>query len=117
MYELPLKYIRQTGRSFNARYEEHICDIRHNSSNSGYSNHILNTGHSYGSIRNTMKIIKAERKGKHLNTLEGYHIQRISKEGLHMNYIHIEARNPVFETLHEKTLDSSTNTLYKHGTA
>jgi hypothetical protein len=33
---------------------------------------LLNTGHRYGTIANTMKIIKAGKKGKHLNTLEKY---------------------------------------------
>jgi hypothetical protein len=30
----------------------------------------LNTGHTYGTITDTMEIIKTERKGRHLNTLE-----------------------------------------------
>jgi hypothetical protein len=104
----PLKYIGQTGRSFNTRYKEHIRDIRRNNSNAGYSNYILNTGHSYGNIIDAIKIIKIEINGKHLNTLEGYHIHRISKEGLHMNDIHNGACNPIFEALYERTLDCGT---------
>jgi hypothetical protein len=46
----PLKYIGQTGQSFNTRLKKHIWDIRNNNSNSGYSNHILNTGYAYSSI-------------------------------------------------------------------
>jgi hypothetical protein len=69
----PMKYIGQTGRPFNTRYKIHIRDIK-NSSKSGYSNYVLNTGHSYGNITDTMEIIKIETKGKHLNTLERYHI-------------------------------------------
>jgi hypothetical protein len=45
-------------------------DIKSNYSNSGYSNHILNTGHTYGTIEDTMEIITTGRKGKYLNTLE-----------------------------------------------
>jgi hypothetical protein len=63
----PMKYIGQTRQPFNTRCKEHIRDIKNN--NSGYSNHILNIGHSYGNITVTMEIIKIERKGKHLNTL------------------------------------------------
>jgi hypothetical protein len=37
-------------------------------------NHILNTRRAYGSINNTMDIIKTEKKGKHLNTLDRYQI-------------------------------------------
>jgi hypothetical protein len=58
----PLKYIGQTGRTIKTRYKEHMQAIRKNNSNSGYSKHILNMGHTYGSITNTMKVLKTERK-------------------------------------------------------
>jgi hypothetical protein len=96
----PMKYIGQTGRPFNTRYKIHIRDIKNNSSKSGYSNHILNTGHLYGNITDTMEIIKIERKGEHLNTLERYHVYKISKEGIHMNDMHNETYNPIFEVIH-----------------
>jgi hypothetical protein len=69
-----LKYMEQTGRTFHTRYKEYIHAIRNNNGNSGYSNHILNTGHASGNITGTMKIVKIDNKGKHLNTLEKYHI-------------------------------------------
>jgi hypothetical protein len=53
----------------------------------------------YGSITDTMQIMKIERKGRHLNTLEKYHIYRISKEEIHMNDIHDETHNPIFEVI------------------
>jgi hypothetical protein len=46
----PLTFIGQTRRTFNISYKKHIHAIRYNNSNSGYSNHILNTGHIYGTI-------------------------------------------------------------------
>jgi hypothetical protein len=54
------KYIGQTGRTFNIRHKEHVLveAIRNNNSNSGYSNLILSTGHTYGAIADTMDIIK-----------------------------------------------------------
>jgi hypothetical protein len=33
----------------------------------------------------TMDIVKTGKKGKHLNTLEKYHIYRTSEDNLHMN--------------------------------
>jgi hypothetical protein len=78
--DCPLKYVGQTGRIFNKRYKQHIYDIRTNNSKKGYANHILNTGHTYGTITNTMEIMETERKGKHLNTLERYHIYKASKD-------------------------------------
>jgi hypothetical protein len=52
--ECPRRYVGQTGTN---RYKEHIHHIRSNNSNTGYSNHILNTGHTYGTITDTMEII------------------------------------------------------------
>jgi hypothetical protein len=108
MYQLkcldfPLKYVGQTGRTFKTRYKEHIHDIRSNNSNSGYSSHILNTGHTYGTITDTMEII-TRRKGKHLNALEKYHIYKVSKKNLHMNDTNIDTYNPILEELHKITL-------------
>jgi hypothetical protein len=59
--DYPLKYIGQTGRTFKVRYKEHIHAIRSNSNNSGYSNHILTMGHTYGRITNTMDVIRTGR--------------------------------------------------------
>jgi hypothetical protein len=99
--DCPLKYIGRTGRTFHTRYKEYTQAIRNNSGNSGYSNHILNTGHTYGTITDTMDIIKTEKKGKYLNTLEKYHTYKISKNKLHMNDTYIDMCNPIFETLRE----------------
>jgi hypothetical protein len=68
---------------------------------SGYSNHILNTEHAYGVMTDTMDVITTGRKGKHLNTLERYHIYRTSRENLHMNDTYIDTHNPIFEALQE----------------
>jgi hypothetical protein len=99
--DCPLKYVGQTGRTFNTRYKEHIHDIKSNNSNTGHSNHILNTEHAYGTIEDTMEIITIGRKGKYLNSLEKYHIYKVSRENLHMNDTSIDAHNPIFEELHK----------------
>jgi hypothetical protein len=100
--DCPLKYVDQTGRTYNTRYKEHIHDIRSNNSNTGYANHIqvLNTGHTYGTITDTMEIIKTGRKRRYLNTIEKYHIYEICKNNLHMNDTGIDIHNPIFKTLH-----------------
>jgi hypothetical protein len=97
--DCPLKYVGQTGRTFNTRYKDHIHDIRSNNSNTGYANHILNTGHTYGTITDTMETMKTERKGRYLNT-ERYYIYEISKDNLHMNNTNINIHNPIFKALH-----------------
>jgi hypothetical protein len=98
--DCPLKYIGQTGRTFNLRYKEHVQAVRSNCSKSGYSTHILNTGHSYGKITDTMDVIRIRRKSKHLSTSERY-IYKVYKNNLHMNDVYIEAHNPIFQTVHE----------------
>jgi hypothetical protein len=72
--DCPLKYIGQTGRTFKTRYREHTQAIQNSNSNSGYSNLMLNTRHTYGNMADTMKILKMEKKRKHTKTLEKYHI-------------------------------------------
>jgi hypothetical protein len=51
--DCPRKYIGQTGRIFYITYKERIHAIRYNNSNSGYSNHTLNTGYTYRTIADT----------------------------------------------------------------
>jgi hypothetical protein len=74
---------------------------------------MLNTGHAYRSMANTMKVLKTEKKGKHLNTLEKYHIYKMSK-GLQMNDTYIDIHNPIFEVIQEIN-NSDKNTLQKEG--
>jgi hypothetical protein len=77
---------------------------------------MLNTGHKYGTITDTMEIIKAGRKGKHLNTLERYHIQKISKNNLQLNDANIDLSNPIFEALN-KIYTGHTKPNYRNTTA
>jgi hypothetical protein len=81
--------IYQTGKTLNIRYKEHIHALRNISSNSQYSNHILNTGHTYRTITGE--------EGKHLNTLEKYHIYRTSKDYVHVSDTYMDIYNPIFE--------------------
>jgi flagellin-specific chaperone FliS len=48
-----------------------------------------------------MEIIKAGKKGKHLNTLERYHIHKIGKNNLQLNDTNIDLNNPILEALNE----------------
>jgi hypothetical protein len=68
----------------------------------------FSTGHTYGTITNTMEIITTGKKGKHLNTLEKYHIYKVSKNNLHMNDINIDTYNPIFKELYN-TITSPTS--------
>jgi hypothetical protein len=64
--DFTLKYTGLSGRTFYTRYEEHMSTLRNNNGISGYSNHIVDTEHAYGSITDTMKIIKIEKTKKNM---------------------------------------------------
>jgi hypothetical protein len=66
-------YIRQTGRNLQARYTEHIREIRNNKPKTGYAKYLLHMGHEYGKLEDTMEITEAQRKGSHSNTMEKFH--------------------------------------------
>jgi hypothetical protein len=66
--ECPRKYIGQTGLSFRTRYKEHIRGIKNNGQFSKFAQHIIETGHEYGMIEKTMKILHIEKKSQILNT-------------------------------------------------
>jgi hypothetical protein len=78
---------------FNARYKEHIHAIRSNNSNSTYSNHILNY------IWHNNRYYGCHKKRKERQTLK--HLRKVHRDSLHMNDTHIEAHNPIFQTVHE----------------
>jgi hypothetical protein len=88
----PNKYVGQIGRAFRTRQKEHMQVVTNNNSNSGYSNHIINIGRKYGTITDTIDIMRTHRKRKHLNTLEKYHIFKVYKDNLLMNDIPTNTR-------------------------
>jgi hypothetical protein len=57
-----MKYVGQIGRIFIARYREHIQAIRKNGHNSKFAQHIMDTGHTYNSIHQTMEVLHIEKK-------------------------------------------------------
>jgi hypothetical protein len=67
-----VSYIGQTKRSLKLRYQEHI---RYINPQSAYALHILNNGHEYGPMHNTMKLLKQINKTKFLISYEQLYIQ------------------------------------------
>jgi hypothetical protein len=95
----PGGYIGQTGRNFKTRYKSHIQDIRNNKNETGFLHHILNTGHSYNKIENTLKILNIQDKGPYLNTLEKFRIYKTKKTGILLNDNYADIYNPIFELI------------------
>jgi hypothetical protein len=49
-----------------------IKEIRNNISNSGYTSHILNTGHTHRTLRGTVDVISARETLKHIRKIPIY---------------------------------------------
>jgi hypothetical protein len=94
-----LKYIGQTGRNFRTHYKEHIQAIHTNKMTSRYTQHVLDTGHAYGTIEDTLSILHVEKKGPLMNTLEQFHIYRLNKDNLHLNDTYTDTYNPIFNLI------------------
>jgi hypothetical protein len=96
-------YIGQTGRSFKIRYDEHIRDIRFNKEKSKYASHILRFSHEYGTIDNTLEILKIVNKGIFLDVNERFQIYKSNKVKP-MNEQNVDDYNILFEILlkHDK---------------
>jgi hypothetical protein len=56
--DCPLKYTGQAGRALHIRCKEHMQAIRNNNTNLVYSSYILNMGHTYGTITDTVDITR-----------------------------------------------------------
>jgi hypothetical protein len=101
-------YIGQTGRNFKQRYREHINDIRQNKEKSGYSQHILNTKHRYGTTVDTMETLYRGKKGRLLNTVEKFYIYINKKQNSLLNDIYSDNYNPIHDALFPFTTQQHT---------
>jgi len=92
-------YTGQTGRPFRVRYREYYNHFKYSNNRSIFVQHVINEGHSFGTIDETMNIIYYERKGKMLDTLEKFYIYRETKNGNQINDRITVRSNPIFETI------------------
>jgi hypothetical protein len=61
--------------------------------------HLLEHGHSFGSIENIMQVIKIQGKGTHLNTIEKFHIHKETINNNQLNEDHTENTNLILNTI------------------
>jgi hypothetical protein len=64
-----------------------------------FAQHILDTGHAYNTIDETMKVLHIEKKGQKLNTLEHFQIYNLTKKSVQLNDTHTLTHNPIFDIL------------------
>ena len=80
-----MKYVGQTGRPLLVRYREHFRDFKFGNGNSKFAQHLIEHKHSIGPTDQIMHTFHFENKGSMLDTLEKYHIYRITNLGIQIN--------------------------------
>jgi hypothetical protein len=93
------QYIGQTGRSFKTRFKEHKRDYETKSNKSLFAKHLIEQNHQLHSIENCMTILNHQQKGRKMNTIEQYHIYKITKKGKQLNEQFTKKHNPIFEAI------------------
>jgi len=76
-----LSYIGQTSRNLTQRHREHIHYIRNNDPQSAYAQYILRNRHEYGTITDTMTLLKPIDKTFLLIPYEQLFIQTFAHNG------------------------------------
>ena len=87
------------------RYREHFRDLKFGYGNSKFAQHPIEHKHSIGPVDQIMHTFHFENKGSMLDTLEKYHIYRITKLGSQIN----DRNTVVHDTLFDTMLQYDTN--------
>ena len=93
------KYVGQTDRSFRTRFREHLWDYRYKTGNSKFAQYLHEHDHSFGPINSVMDILQIVGKGAMMDTLERYHIYKITNLGTQINDKSTATCNILFNTL------------------
>jgi hypothetical protein len=67
-------------------FQEHARDFRYNNRKSAFAQHLLDNGHSIEKMEDIMKVVHIKNKGRILNALENYHINKDTMAGNQINY-------------------------------
>jgi hypothetical protein len=92
-------YAGQTGRDFYTRFNEHKQSFRYNSQHSKYAQHLIEHGHAFSNIHNTMEILQFQKKGTYFNTIERFHIYKETIHNNHLNDEYTTTANKIFDTV------------------
>jgi hypothetical protein len=93
-------YIRQTSNNLKLRFQEHTWYTKHNELQSAYTLHILNCKHEYGTISDTMSLLKQTDKPSPLLLYEQMYIQLFYHNNQLIPEQHPNEQNPMFQLFH-----------------
>jgi hypothetical protein len=97
--ECKMKYTGQTGRPFRVRFQEHVRDFKYSNNRSKFAQHLIDNKHAIGNMEDIMEVVHVKKKGKILDTLEGFHIYKETKAGNQIKDKLTFRGNAVFETI------------------
>jgi hypothetical protein len=89
-------YIGQTGRFVAVRYWEHIRYVKTNNQSSAHVLHILNSIYEYGSMEDTVELLKTCAKGTKMNCWESLFIQTYQQQVLFIEEQRVNDFNPIY---------------------
>jgi len=89
-------YIGQTSRILTLTYREHIRLIKNNNPQSAYALHVLQNIHEYGSLKDTMSLLKPIHKTSTLIPYEQLLIQTFHQNGNLIPEQNCGEQNPLF---------------------
>ena len=89
----------QIGHSFHTRFREHLRDYRYQMGNSKFAQHLHEHNHSFGPVNSVMDILQIVGKGTMMDTLERYHIYKITNRGTQIIDKSTATSNILFDTL------------------
>jgi len=94
-----MKYTGQTGRPFEVRFQEHARDFKYNNNRSKFAQHLIDNKHFIGNMEGIMEVVHVKKKGKMLDTLEGFHIYKETEADNQINDRLTVRENAIFETI------------------
>jgi 2-phosphoglycerate kinase len=97
MQNMHLSYVGQTSRNLKTRFQEHIRYIKTNNPQSAYAQHILHNRHEYGTMAETMTLIKPIQNESMLLSFEQFHIQSLHQKGKLIPEQYPNDPNPLFQ--------------------
>jgi hypothetical protein len=91
-----LWYIGQTRRDLKVRHKEHVRYNIYIRPQSAYAVHIVDNTHEYGTLHETIKLLKTCNKGTKLNCWETIYMQVYQQQGLLIQEQQTLEQNPLF---------------------
>jgi len=101
-----MSYIGQTSWTLTHRYREHICYIRNNDPQSAYAQHIPRNQHEYGTITDTMTLLKLINETSLFIPYEQFFIQTDQYNGTLITEQNRGKQNSLFQLANDTGLTS-----------